>query len=889
MNSFDVFSIDLKQSCFIEASAGTGKTHALIHLVLRFLLEAEMDVDKICVVTFTVAAARELKTRLQENLLSLQHFFDSSHFKNLEPQKQHTTNTSVDMHWISQYQNLTSTEKEKWKQIIKQALSDFDGATITTLHGFANQLLDQFSFETSLSLDSWRLGEEEPWIRKATEDFWRKTFYQQIDTDFIQHLMDPEKGIHQQSINIDMLETFVKEILMREQEIVPSREALLEQLQQIHDPNEAFYETKARLLLHDLVDYVKQRLIEIKNKARFRSFDDLVSLLIQRIDRFTAEEKEAFCSQINKQYKVALIDEFQDTDHRQYHLFSQLFNQNNLFLIGDPKQSIYSFRGTNIHTYLRAKKTFFKQNQIYHMDINWRSDPLLIEAINRLFANSPFYNFSSMRSFASADIKENKIKYHPLQAAPKKSHEVYAVNGKQVKKPIQCWMLSINGKKSCGKNVAREMFADATAIHICELLHPTTGATINGKPLQASDITILCPTSYEINLMIDVLQSYNLPYQKNRKENVYNSEEMHDLYHLLSAIHEPHRHSFVRATLMGPFWGEAMSPTVPMTTSSHPPLPIEEAESRFRAYKKIWEQKGVAAAIKQCERENNFVINMLKKPDGNQRASIYLHLTQTLIEMDAMQKYTPLMLLKAMERMMQSNQTEGIESLELSSSQLHILGNNEAIQLTTIHSSKGLEYPVVYCPFAWNESSHKKKELYAWMPQQDSDRFCADISGQSSQYKSIQEDELKAEKMRLLYVCFTRAKHHLIIGYGNINGVKDHALYNLFRSLGVEEYNNISVLQKDLKQKNPYIDVIPLPQKTSFPHRKHPPQNLSHKPHLHHLPLHIKELPLSMEIKRDYTISSFSSTSSNPNPTEDQQETTFASTVPLPTASATTP
>ena len=135
-------------------------------------------------------------------------------------------------------------------------------------------------------------------------------------------------------------------------------------------------------ILADAVERVRERFAAQKRRRAQIGFDDLLA----RLDRALASAPGGELAEtIRRQYPLALIDEFQDTDPLQYRIFRAVYALNpdvGLLLIGDPKQAIYAFRGADIHTYLSARSE--AEAPHYSLDTNHRSSEGMVAAVNAL-------------------------------------------------------------------------------------------------------------------------------------------------------------------------------------------------------------------------------------------------------------------------------------------------------------------------------------------------------------------------------------------------------------------------------------------------------------------------------------------------------------------------
>ncbi|MDH5561721.1 MAG: UvrD-helicase domain-containing protein, partial [Deltaproteobacteria bacterium] len=165
----------------------------------------------------------------------------------------------------------------------------------------------------------------------------------------------------------------------------------------------------------ELITFALEQLAQRKEKANQIYYNDMQSLLSQALMR---GGNSLIKDELRKNYRTVMIDEFQDTDPLQYNIFKSILKDSSIvsFFIGDPKQSIYTFRSADIFVYIQAKR---ETGLPFQMATNWRSDPDLIRVINFLFTLK-----GNQNPFLFKDIPYSPVG-HP---DGKKNHFVCALN-----------------------------------------------------------------------------------------------------------------------------------------------------------------------------------------------------------------------------------------------------------------------------------------------------------------------------------------------------------------------------------------------------------------------------------------------------------------------------
>ena len=407
---FDVLDskTPIDRNLVIEASAGTGKTFSIQHLVIRNLLRG-VKLSEILVVTFTKASTKELKDRILDQLREIVEGNFPPYFPEGE------------------------------KKCAENAMREFDASEIDTIHAFAKRMLSIYAFEANLYIEQMEEdGSIDQEKQLAVRDFFRTDleglsyglsqkkillsmelkvpeksfgpFYTFAELfDQFQQIPFPEGPLDEygeelvRAIQNPSLETF-DQLLLNPPEIKKKKIPYwLEKVQQIIDYALSKEILKARFW-HDISPLLRERTLANGKLG----FDEML------LGMQEALQSPAFIQAVQKRYKAVLIDEFQDTDPVQWDIFSQLFLKGwpgVLYLVGDPKQSIYGFRNADIYTYLRACEEMGEQAKVA-LDTNFRSHPSLVDSLNRFFEGEQFIPLPKLGAY---------LPYHPVRAGRKDS------------------------------------------------------------------------------------------------------------------------------------------------------------------------------------------------------------------------------------------------------------------------------------------------------------------------------------------------------------------------------------------------------------------------------------------------------------------------------------
>jgi exodeoxyribonuclease V beta subunit len=382
-NTFEVEKVPLNGSNIIEASAGTGKTFSIAILTLRLLLEKKMPVEKILLVTFTEAAAAELKER-------------SVKFIRLALKEIQLLGSGENKAIESIVSNCILADEEK-KTLLNKALLDIDKATMTTIHSFCQQTLTEFAFETGQMYGKTLHTNIDAIVDYELQKYWRTN----ISVIDVENLTEKHK-----------FSLFSKAVKM-------ALDGLSFSTTEVPD-----YIAIQQQLAH-CIQEVKSGVLANLQKNNIITFNDLIT------DLHSKRNDEQLKKVLRRKYDAVFVDEFQDTDKNQYEIFSSIFQEDKskiVFYIGDPKQSIYAWRKADLKTYFEAKKNVQSN---WTMNTNFRSSAEYVNTMNAFFVQTDdFHPFSY--NLAGVD----KIDYEEVQAATQSSGDPGLKDDEGALKPI---------------------------------------------------------------------------------------------------------------------------------------------------------------------------------------------------------------------------------------------------------------------------------------------------------------------------------------------------------------------------------------------------------------------------------------------------------------------
>ncbi|AIN47468.1 Exodeoxyribonuclease V beta chain [Candidatus Palibaumannia cicadellinicola] len=485
------------------------------------------------------------------------------------------------------------------------------------------------------------------------------------------------------------------------------------------------------------LDEIRQSLAQEKKLRDEIGFDDL----LKRFESALASKGgEAIAQAVRSRYPVAMIDEFQDTDPQQYRIFNRLYGVSTssvLLLIADPKQAIYSFRGADIFTYMRARELV---KYHYTLDTNWRSAPGMINAVNQLFLCLP-------TPFIFRDIP-----FQPVAAAKCNARLRFLLHNK----PQPAMLLWLQVSNAVGVSDYQKIMARQCATTVSDWLRAASSglAWLEGnqrkQPLQASDIAVLVRDRNEAALISDALTVLSIQsiYLSNLNS-VFNTAEAREIMWLLQAALEPEQDTKLRCALATSLLGCDAEVIEAFNSDEYY---RNKWIAEFTTYRNIWLQRGVWPMLHHIIIRNSMAELLLARSGGERCFTNVLHLGELLQEV-SVQLDNEYALVRWLSSQIRSPNKKD------KNQQLWLESDSHLVQIMTVHKSKGLEFPLVILPFACNfrqkKSSlfHDRQQYQAWF----------DLSASPNSIKLTEEERL-AEDLRLLYVAVTRSIYHCCIG-----------------------------------------------------------------------------------------------------------------------------
>lgn len=802
MKQLNIFDAPLQGLSLVEASAGTGKTYNITSLYVRAILEKNLLPAQILVLTYTEAATAELKMRLRQRLLESLQAIESG-----EGRGEHFLEALI---------------KKPWKDAagkLQNAINNFDEASIFTIHGFCHRLLSEYSLQFNVNPNFTVVADELQMLQDSTDSYWRN-FVRSVDSPsehfVLQYLVEdgftPEKlcaimkeimnrpyanlvsGKYSYAQQIEIIEKIFKQF-----DVIKSlAQTDLEELKGIlYSPE--LKKTKYRDNLKDdlwqtLNDFLNDDYPRIGDKDAVAKFGSIISSEVRKgatfpvlniskaIDEFieltnalrdlkstfvieATEQIQAHVEQrklaanqysyndfltlvekglkaspnlaetLARLYPIALVDEFQDTDPIQYTIFKHIYHEREntaLFMIGDPKQAIYGFRGADIYTYLSARKDVHPA-QAYTLNYNYRSNAKMIGAVNEIF-------LQSHSPFLIEGLEYGKA------LSPDNRNEKYLTykNGDELK-PMQAILL---GEDDLSKEDAEELVIEALVNEIMNLLNGDY--YIGNEQVRQKDIAVLVRNHRQGEKVQDRLRETGIKSVLKGTKSVFTTREAADMLTILQAAMKDFYEPGLRAALATDLIGKTADEIQQLAEDEKA---WAEIVATFSEIKAKWE-RGIEPALEYLFQVFGIKKRLMQFTDAERRFTNVMHITELLAKAERENRLHSNSLLKWMNRKVLD------ESTKIQEDEVRLESDENLIQISTIHAAKGLEYPIVFCPFLWEASKKKNKnEIFRFYENEkvhvDINTGLLDADRLVDQHKDM-KDEIR-ESTRLLYVALTRS------------------------------------------------------------------------------------------------------------------------------------
>lgn len=689
----------------LEASAGTGKTYAIVGLAVRYVAEAAIPISRLLLVTFSRAATQELRERTRDRFVTVAAAL-------ADPVAARTADDELVRH-LAADPDAVAIRRAR----LLTALSDFDAGVIATTHSFCRRMLAELGVAGDLD-PGVRLVEEADDLTRAVIDDLYLSRYARTPAPFT------VKQAHRFA---------AAAVRDRQAVLAPDTDAVSAERVAFAGAVRAESERRKRL-------------------AGIRDFDDLLVLL--RDTLADPVRGPGACRRIRDRYPVVLVDEFQDTDPLQWDILYRAFHgHNTLVLVGDPKQAIYAFRGAEVLSYLDAVDHATARREL---TTNRRSDAGLLRALDQLLGGAALGHdeivvptVTATRPWSRLRGPAELVTALRLRCLPRTGAGPRGFSG----------FPNIHRQRA---RVAADLAGDiVTLLESGTVLTEATGRRPGAhndapgpepgtteRPLGPGDIAVLVRTHTQLEVVREALERARVPVVLASGSSVFGTPSATDWLWVLSALEQPHRADRVRLAALTPIFGYS---STEMDSGGADLVGRVSAELRDAA--RVFARAGFAAVFEELAAATRLVPRLLAGEQGERRLTDIRQLAQLLDEVSATEGFG----ITALTRWLGDRIREpGSGSVAGRSRRLD--RDLAAVQLATVHASKGLEFPIVYLPFAWDSSADPKP---ATLLMHENGARVLDIGGPDSPgynaRKERADSESAGEELRLCYVALTRA------------------------------------------------------------------------------------------------------------------------------------
>jgi len=785
--------VPLDRHAVLEASAGTGKTFTLEHLVVELILAGEVPIDRILVVTFTEKATNELRLRVRTKLEQLA--------RGEGPAPDDAQVRAGDF-W---------TLDDAALGRLARALHAFDGATIATIHAFCQRVLRENAFSSGRLFEEQQVDGRDafsralrdalrnkvapdpvraPWLEAALRTGWSIGRIEELLWRCVQ-----ARGELRPEFDPPALDAALAAFPVDDARRLEGRDAMrawgmnaqtakkvgstLWDLAMLVEAAREKNDAPTFVMQADDIDFahlleklppylpqggptgrvcaaalelaqvtpsltaaiaqtmlgpVLRELARTKREVGQYDFDDMLALVDEAL---RGPRAGALVTAMRERWRYALIDEFQDTDETQWSIFRRAFfadparGQSTVYLVGDPKQSIYRFRGADVETYLQAREDVVGSGGAQvELDTNYRATRALVDVQNLFFdaaAHSPFFTGS--------------IRYRPV-ACGRPDAVLRDGYGREVS---PCHVLRFE------RELSLPVLAARVAREIRTIVDPERPWRLNDGELAPEDVFVLTRTGQEGRTVGAALRAAGVPHAFFKEDGLFQTDEAREIRTLLLAVDDPGDRARRLAAWLTPFFA----------------LPLQEVErardlpvshpflARLQAWKALAEAREFERLFERIVVDSGIVRREIFLAEGERELTNYLHVFELLLELARRTRATLRDLCHALSGLIDRSRLP----LDLEGNVQRLESERRAVQIMTVHKAKGLEAAVVFVVGGLSAPpDNQGVRVY-----HEAGRRLAWVGSPGGAVKTRIADEEHEENQRLLYVALTRAKGRLYL------------------------------------------------------------------------------------------------------------------------------
>ena len=560
---------------------------------------------------------------------------------------------------------------------------------------------------------------------------------------------------------------------------------------------------------------IAMRFQQLQEQRAQMGFDDILTRLR---DALQGQHGKGLAAAIRAQFPIAMVDEFQDTDPVQYRIFDTIFElqqnhpQQGIFLIGDPKQAIYSFRDADIYTYLQARRA--TSGRHCTLGTNYRSTPAMVAAVNHVFDSANDYPKGAFR-FRTETIDE--VPFQAVEATAK--DKLVQLHGEDL--PGMTIRVSPLQEQDTNKQGLTETLAESCADDIVALLNEANYRNQNGETsrVQPGDIAVLVNKADEAQLIRQALRQRNLAsvYLSDR-DSVFASVLAKDVLLILQSCASPRDPGMLHAALATSLLGMSL---LALTEVVEDETLWDYYAGEFIEYHQCWEQRGVLAMLQRLLHDFAVPQRLLNstQQNGERELTDVLHLAE-LLQQQAQHADGMSGLVRYLAERVEQVQEQGRKT-DATEQQVRLESDSNLVQVVTVHKSKGLQYPFVFLPFMSSQKALHRRIQYPAVYHNEQGELQLVLSKDDSAGRDQADAERLAEDIRKFYVAVTRAQYSTYIYAGHYKELGETAL-NYLLTGSRRACENLQLAMQESWSQQQAIRLLEIPAETEAD--QHPAQ-----------------------------------------------------------------
>lgn len=749
----------------IEASAGTGKTWTIERLFIKALLEKSAEknfnIKSILVVTFTKAAAAELRARILhqlKNTISLLVLYKNNKLID-------DSDLFVREFILCRDYQIIATDIA----VLTRAAQLFDQASIFTIHGFCQKIIKDYPLECKVSLPFEIMTDNEDIISELVHSFYREQILNNpLFSDNLQQVITNLESLFKADYSSSIIQKIYNKLPKDLLEIDNNQYRLKYQSDdnaglKIFSAEKIEVSQGLKVLITKVSQYIIEHYPKYRKLSKKISFDELIQLVADAV-----LNSNRFADKLYTAYPVAFIDEFQDTDIKQWEIFSAIYQltatkRGNLIVVGDPKQAIYRFRGADIDTYIHAVHNEIRQTST--LSENRRSHPHIMNFINQLFAEKNLASYPNILGNGILyDAVTPCVAQENLLELPSHKQLNQIANNKGLDLEFydeKVQIIAFNHETYRLKN-GEDYILNAMTLEILTLLHARP--TLKGK------IAILVTRNQEASKIVNFMRQFGIKASELKLTSIFATTTALELLNIIRAIVDLSNINNFNSAISGRIFNFELNK---LANKEQYISEFETLYANFFKYQRLFNHAGIMSLIYELVADSA----QQKNPISHRDLANFFQLGEILHKNSTNFSNNYDLIHWFNKKILDSNNIQDNDVNSCDNEELIRLDNDdEQILITTQHKSKGLEFDILFCPYFKAEDKYFNKNgevdgkyLTSRMPRYITQRVGEKrrknkivLDNDNAQLLNVSHAD-NAEIQRLNYVSLTRAKSRLYI------------------------------------------------------------------------------------------------------------------------------